>query len=175
MNRGSNPCRGAKLFLSGPDTGVDDDFTLRMNREAFEHYQLRVRRLVDVSKADLKTEVFGATWDMPIYVSAVGGLKAFHPDGELATARAARAKRDAVDRTYLERHNTCGAIKYARDLGSAKSRSMTLELRPFAPISRKVPRCTICLPRGQSAPIAPLSRYWGWRNVDSTRTGNSAA
>jgi 4-hydroxymandelate oxidase len=74
-------------------TGVDDDFTLRMNREAFEHFQLRVRRLVDVSKTDLRTEVFGATWDMPIYVSAVAGLKAFHPEGELAAARAARAKK----------------------------------------------------------------------------------
>src|SRR5713101_1208237 len=38
-------------------TGVDDDVTLKMNREAFRHYQLRARRLVDVSKADLKTEV----------------------------------------------------------------------------------------------------------------------
>ena len=74
-------------------TGVDDDFTLRMNREAFEHYQLRVRRLVDVSKTDLKTEVLGSTWDMPIYISAVGSMKAFHPEGELAAARAARAKK----------------------------------------------------------------------------------
>ena len=74
-------------------TGVDDDVTLRMNREAFEHYQLRARRLVDVTKADLKTDVFGATWDMPIYISAVGSQKAFHPEGELATARAAKAKK----------------------------------------------------------------------------------
>jgi 4-hydroxymandelate oxidase len=74
-------------------TGVDDDLTLRMNREAFQHYQLRARRLIDVSKADLKTEVFGAAWDMPIYVSAVGSQKAFHPEGELATARAAKAKK----------------------------------------------------------------------------------
>jgi 4-hydroxymandelate oxidase len=74
-------------------SGVDDDVTLRMNREAFQHYQLRARRLVDVSKADLKTDVFGAAWDMPIYVSAVGGQRAFHPEGELATARAAKAKR----------------------------------------------------------------------------------
>jgi isopentenyl diphosphate isomerase/L-lactate dehydrogenase-like FMN-dependent dehydrogenase len=74
-------------------TGVDDDLTLRMNREAFQHYQLRARRLIDVSKADLKTEVFGAAWDMPIYVSAVGSQRAFHPDGELATARAAKAKK----------------------------------------------------------------------------------
>jgi len=74
-------------------TGVDDDLTLRMNREAFQHYQLRARRLVDVTEADLKTEIFGIRWEMPIYVSAVGSQRAFYPDGELATARAAKAKR----------------------------------------------------------------------------------
>ncbi|HEY7389196.1 MAG TPA: alpha-hydroxy acid oxidase [Bryobacteraceae bacterium] len=74
-------------------TGVDDDLTVRRNRDAFRHYQLRARRLVDVSNADLKVNVFGAIWDMPIYLSAVGSQKAFHPDGELATARAAQAKR----------------------------------------------------------------------------------
>ena len=71
-------------------TGVDDDVTLRMNREAMAHYQLRARRLVGAATGDLKTEVFGAAWDMPIYISAVGSQKAFHPEGELATARAAR-------------------------------------------------------------------------------------
>jgi 4-hydroxymandelate oxidase len=74
-------------------TGVDDNVTLRTNRQAFEHYQLRARRLVDVTKANLKTDVFGAAWDMPIYISAVGSQKAFHPEGELATARAAKAKK----------------------------------------------------------------------------------
>jgi len=74
-------------------TGVDDDLTLHMNREAMAHYQLRARRLVNVAKVDLKTEVFGATWDMPIYVSAVGSQKEFHPEGELATARAAKAQK----------------------------------------------------------------------------------
>ena len=47
-------------------TGVDDDLTLNMNREAFHHYQLRARRLVDVAAVDLKTEVLGVPWDMPI-------------------------------------------------------------------------------------------------------------
>jgi 4-hydroxymandelate oxidase len=74
-------------------TGVDDDVTLRMNREGFQHYQMRARRLVDVSKADLRTEVFGTPWEMPIYISAVGSQKAFYRDGELATARAAKAKK----------------------------------------------------------------------------------
>jgi 4-hydroxymandelate oxidase len=77
-------------------TGVDGDVTLRMNREAFGHYQLRARRLVDVTTADLTTEVFGATWDTPIYISAVGSQKAFHPEGELATARGAKAKKTAL-------------------------------------------------------------------------------
>jgi 4-hydroxymandelate oxidase len=74
-------------------TGVDDDLTLRANREAMAHYQLRARRLAGVAKADLKTEVFGSTWDMPIYVSAVGHQKQFNPQGELATARAAKAQK----------------------------------------------------------------------------------
>ena len=77
-------------YLAG---GVDDDLTLGINREAFAHYQLRARRLIDVSGADLRIDVFGATWDMPIYVSAVGGQQAFHPEGELATARAAKAQK----------------------------------------------------------------------------------
>ena len=43
--------------------------------------------------------------------------------------------RDAVDHAYLEKYNTPGAIKYAKDLGSAQSRATTLELRPIAPVS----------------------------------------
>lgn len=74
-------------------TGVDDDLTLRANREAMTHYQLRARRLVGVSKVDLQTDVFGVRWDMPIYLSAVGGQKQFHPLGELGTARAAKAQK----------------------------------------------------------------------------------
>src|SRR5580704_8191260 len=70
-------------------TGVDDNVTLRTNRQAFEHYQLRARRLVDVSEVDLKTNVFGVPWNMPVYISAVGSQRAFYRDGELATARAA--------------------------------------------------------------------------------------
>ena len=73
-------------------SGVDDDLTLRANREAFRHIQLRPRRLVDVSKPDLKIELFGKTWDTPIFICPVGGHKMFHPEGELATARAAKAK-----------------------------------------------------------------------------------
>lgn len=74
-------------------TGVDDDLTIRANREAMTHYQLRARRLVGAAKPDLSIEVFGTTWDLPIYFSAVSAQRAFHPEGELATARAAKARK----------------------------------------------------------------------------------
>ena len=73
-------------------TGVDDDLTLKANMEGFKHFQLRPRRLVDVSKADMRVELFGSTWESPIFFCPVGGQKAFHPEGEVAVARAAKAK-----------------------------------------------------------------------------------
>jgi (S)-2-hydroxy-acid oxidase len=74
-------------------TGVDDDATLRANREGFTHYQIRPRRLVDVRKTDLTTDLFGSSWETPIVIAPVGGHKMFHPEGEIAVARAAKAKR----------------------------------------------------------------------------------
>jgi isopentenyl diphosphate isomerase/L-lactate dehydrogenase-like FMN-dependent dehydrogenase len=74
-------------------SGVDDDATLRVNREGFQHFQLRARRLVDVSKPDLRTEVFGVPWETPIFLCPVGGQKMFNADGEVAVARAAKAKK----------------------------------------------------------------------------------
>lgn len=97
-------------------TGVDDDLTLRMNREAMGHYQLRARRLVGVAKADLRTEVLGADWDMPIYVSAVGHQKQFHAQGELATARAAKAQKTIQ---MLSTVTTVSVEEVAKALGTA--------------------------------------------------------
>jgi len=73
-------------------TGVDDDATLHANHEAFKKILLRPRRLVDVRNVDTSVELFGVKWESPIYISACGSQRAFHPDGELATARAAKAK-----------------------------------------------------------------------------------
>jgi hypothetical protein len=38
---------------------------------------------------------------------------------------------DTIDRAYLDKYNTPGAIKCARDLGSPQSRAATLELIPI--------------------------------------------
>jgi hypothetical protein len=38
--------------------------------------------------------------------------------------------RDAIDRAYLDKYQTEGALKYAKDLGHAKSRDTTIEFVP---------------------------------------------
>lgn len=73
-------------------TGTDDDGTIRANREGFDRWALRPRRLVDVSKVDGRTTLYGHTYPTPIILNPVGSQRAFHPEGEMAVARAAKAK-----------------------------------------------------------------------------------
>lgn len=73
-------------------TGVDDDLTLKANRDAFAKVKLRMRRLIDPTQVDMTTELFGRKWPTPIVLDPVSSQRAFHEDGELASARAAKAK-----------------------------------------------------------------------------------
>jgi isopentenyl diphosphate isomerase/L-lactate dehydrogenase-like FMN-dependent dehydrogenase len=72
-------------------TGVDDEVTLRANREGFKKFVLRPRRLVDVSNIDMSLELFGAKYDSPVVIAPTGSNRAFHADGEIAVAKAAKA------------------------------------------------------------------------------------
>lgn len=70
--------------------GIDDEVTLRNNRQDFQKFVLRPRRLVDVSKVSMKTEILGTTYDSPIFICPIGSNKAYNPDGEIAVAKAAK-------------------------------------------------------------------------------------
>jgi len=73
-------------------TGVNDDLTLQANRDAFAKVKLKMRRLIDPTQVDMTTKILGKKWPSPIVLSPVSSQRAFHPDGELATARAAKSK-----------------------------------------------------------------------------------
>lgn len=73
-------------------TGADDDRTVVRNHEAFGHYEIRAHRFSDLSHLDMSRSVFGVRWPSPIYLSAVSAMRAFHPDAEIAVARAARSR-----------------------------------------------------------------------------------
>jgi len=73
-------------------SGVDGEETLKANRDGFSRYQLHTRRFVDVSRLDMSIDLFGTKFNSPIVLCPVGSQKAFHPEGEMAAARAAQAK-----------------------------------------------------------------------------------
>ncbi len=73
-------------------TGVLDDRTIAANVAAYSHWGLNARRLIDVSKVDLSMTLFGKTYASPVALCPLGSQRAFHPDGELGSARAAKAR-----------------------------------------------------------------------------------
>jgi isopentenyl diphosphate isomerase/L-lactate dehydrogenase-like FMN-dependent dehydrogenase len=74
-------------------TGVENDKTLHANREAFSHIHLRPRRLIDVSKINMAINLFGTSWSSPIILAPAGSQKAFHSEGEIAVAKAAKEQK----------------------------------------------------------------------------------
>jgi isopentenyl diphosphate isomerase/L-lactate dehydrogenase-like FMN-dependent dehydrogenase len=65
--------------------------TARANREAFDRWRIVPRMLRDATVRDLSTTVLGTSMPAPLLVAPIGVQSILHPDGELATARAAAA------------------------------------------------------------------------------------
>jgi len=84
----------AKEFLSKEEFdfiagGATDEITLERTRRIYDSIILRPRMLTDVSKVDTSTTVLGESIRFPVLLAPSGGHRKAHPDGELATARAA--------------------------------------------------------------------------------------
>src|SRR5262245_21748478 len=71
--------------------GATDEISVERNRHAYESWALRPRVLRDVSALDLSTTVLGTKVNLPVLIAPCGGHKRAHPEGELATYRAATA------------------------------------------------------------------------------------
>ena len=78
----------AHAYFAG---GAGDEVTLRENVAAFERRKLRPRVLVDVQEVSTATTLLGTDVSMPIVLAPLALQRMAHPDGELATARAAAA------------------------------------------------------------------------------------
>ncbi len=71
-------------------TGVDDELTIKANRDGFTKFAIRARRMVDVSNVDMGMTLFGQRYDSPIFLCPVSSQRAFHAEGEVGAAKAAR-------------------------------------------------------------------------------------
>ncbi|MFI9508832.1 alpha-hydroxy acid oxidase [Nocardia sp. NPDC052566] len=71
--------------------GARDEITVRDNEAAFARLRLLPRVLRGSAKRELGVTLFGSQPSMPILVAPTAFHKLVHPDGELATVRAAAA------------------------------------------------------------------------------------
>lgn len=72
-------------FIAG---GVEDELTIRANREAFQHWYLAPRVMTDVSSVDTSVTLFGVNLPAPILVAPTGGKNLVLPNAESIVARA---------------------------------------------------------------------------------------
>jgi isopentenyl diphosphate isomerase/L-lactate dehydrogenase-like FMN-dependent dehydrogenase len=70
--------------------GAGDELTLRANREAYSHYWIRRKVMVDVSKIDTSLELLGRRLEHPILLGPGGGKNIVAANGEALAAQAAR-------------------------------------------------------------------------------------
>jgi lactate 2-monooxygenase len=87
--------RAREVLAKGPfdyiagGAGAED--TIRRNREAFRSWRLQPLMLRNVSKRDTRVTLFGQTYPAPILLAPLSIQGIAHPQGELASARAAAA------------------------------------------------------------------------------------
>jgi L-lactate dehydrogenase (cytochrome) len=78
-----------KMVFDNIDGAAHDELTMRANRADFERIRFRQRVLVDVSKLEIETELFGEKFAMPLVLTPLGMQGVIAREGELQAARAA--------------------------------------------------------------------------------------
>ena len=85
----------AAVLEEGPlgylEGGAGDERALRETMAAFARVRFLPRMLAGIAEPDLATTVIGTRISLPVIVAPVGHQRLFHPDGEVAVAKAAAA------------------------------------------------------------------------------------
>ena len=74
------------------DGGAEDEIAMARNADAFRRVEFRPRVMQGVGDADPATTLLGRPLAFPLVLAPTGFTRIAHPDGELATARAARSR-----------------------------------------------------------------------------------
>jgi 4-hydroxymandelate oxidase len=152
--------------------GAADEITLRDNRAAFDRIRLRGAVLGKVGGGHTRLDLFGRSYEHPVFLAPVGYQKLFHAEGEKATARAAEAmaatlvvstlatirleelaafKTPLWFQLYLQaqRSDSLGLVRRAEDCG-CRALVVTVDA-PLAGIRNREQRANFHLPAGIGA------------------------
>lgn len=107
-----------KMYYDFIKGGAEDEFSLRENIEAFQRIMIHPRILVDVRNINMSTTLLGHTMSSPIIVGPTSMHKLAHPEGEVATARAAAACNTIMGLSFSasctmeEVASSCDAVRF---------------------------------------------------------------
>lgn len=102
-------------FFAG---AAEDEHTLRENIKAFSQIIIRPRVLVDVSQIDMSISILGHLISAPILIAPTAFHKLAHPEGEIATAKAAAACKTIMVLSFSsmssleEVASSCDAVRF---------------------------------------------------------------
>jgi len=135
--------------------------TARANRRAFDRWRIVPRMLRDVAERDLTTVVLGTPMPAPVLLAPIGVQTIVHPDGELASARAAAG----MGLTFV--HSTAAAHSIEQVAEASGSGPRWYQL--YWPAEREVAESLVA--RAEAAGFAALmvtldTFMMGWRPTD---------
>ncbi|KAK7422165.1 hypothetical protein QQZ08_009633 [Neonectria magnoliae] len=81
----------SKMVRGFVNEGADDCQTVKENEEAWSQYRIRPRVMRNVELLDTSTELLGSSVPYPFSIGPASMQKLCHPDGEVATSKAAAA------------------------------------------------------------------------------------
>lgn len=114
--------------------GADQNLTLGHNRTAFDALRLLPQPIADMAKAHTRTTLLGHALTSPILLAPVAYQRLVHPEGELATMRAAMALQtgmvvSTLSSETLEDIAQAGLVAEA-EMGQGAPRWFQLYLQP---------------------------------------------
>ena len=151
------PAKAFGYVAGSAGTGASE----RANRAAFDRWRIVPRMLVDCSQRHQATTVLGTDMVAPVVLAPVGVQTIMHPDGELASARA------ATDLGLVYTHSTAAAhsIEQAAEASGSGPRWFQL----YWPKEREVAASFVSRAEaaGYRAIVVTLDTFMmGWRPTD---------
>jgi isopentenyl diphosphate isomerase/L-lactate dehydrogenase-like FMN-dependent dehydrogenase len=141
-----------------------DGATARANREAFDRWRIVPRMMRGAAERDLSCTVLGTALPAPVALAPIGVQTLAHPEGELATARAAAA----LGVPYI--HSTAAAHSFEQVAEAGGDGPRWYQL--YVPTDRDV--CRSFLERARASGFGALvvtldTTLLGWRPADLDR------
>ena len=146
------------------------------NHEAFDRITFRPRMMVNTTRLDLTTELFGQAMFAPILVGPLSQQKRFHPEGELATVRGAAAAKAVM---VVSDHASVPLEEIAGQAAKDPKAVLWYQVFPESDVEGVRTRAQKAVSAGCKALVVTMGvptqpeASWDWSAIDRFRQGFS--